>query len=43
MQLHPAFRREAVAHTVKSLAAKYIGLDFADEVGDLLETEQAWD
>jgi hypothetical protein len=28
-------------HTVISLAAGYIGLDFADEVGDLLEAKQS--
>ena len=40
MQLHPPSRRDAVKHTIESLAAGYIGLDFAAEVGDLLETEQ---
>jgi hypothetical protein len=40
MQLHPASREDAVAYTIGSLAAGYIGLDFATEVGDLLETEQ---
>ena len=35
MQLHPAEPGEAVRHCVDSLAAKYIGLDFTSEVGDL--------
>ena len=41
MQLHPSSSEEAVAHTVRSLAAGYIGLGFAAEVGDLLTTEQS--
>jgi hypothetical protein len=40
MQLHPAEPGEAVAHCVASLAAGYIGLDFATDVGDLLTVEQ---
>jgi len=40
MQLHPSEPGEAVRHTVESLAAGYIGLDFASEVGDLLEASQ---
>src|SRR5690349_21144140 len=35
MQLHPAESEKAVMHTVQSLAAGFVGLDFADEVGDL--------
>jgi hypothetical protein len=41
MQLHPSSSGDAVKHTVKSLAAGYIGLDFAIDVGDLLRTEQS--
>jgi hypothetical protein len=41
MQVHPASPQIAVKHTVESLTAGYIGLDFADEVGDLFETEQS--
>ena len=40
MQLHPAEPGEALRHTVESLAAGYIGLDFASEVGDLLAATQ---
>ena len=29
MQVHPASPGDAVAHTIESLAAGYIGLDFA--------------
>jgi hypothetical protein len=38
MQLHPDESGESIKHCVKSLAAGYIGLDFAAEVGDLLQT-----
>jgi hypothetical protein len=41
MQLHPSEPDEAVGHTVKSLASGYIGLDFAEQVGDLLVTPQS--
>jgi hypothetical protein len=41
MQLHPADPREALKHSVESLAAGYIGLDFATDVGDLMATTQA--
>jgi hypothetical protein len=41
MQLHPSSSGEAVEHTINSLAAGYVGLDFAAEVGDLLATEQS--
>ena len=40
MQIHPASPEEAVKHTIESLAAGYIGLDFAGEVGDLLTIDQ---
>ena len=36
MQLHPAQPGAAVMHTVTSLAAGYIGLDFGSDVGNLL-------
>lgn len=35
MQLHPDAAPEAMRHAVESLAARYIGLDFAEDVGDL--------
>jgi len=38
MQLHPDESKGAVKHTVESLSAGYIGLDFAVEVPDLLTT-----
>jgi hypothetical protein len=41
MQVHPARPNLAVKHTVESLAAGYIGLDFAGEVGDLFATNQS--
>lgn len=37
MQLHPDQPGESVSHCINSLAAGYIGLDFATEVGDLME------
>jgi hypothetical protein len=40
MQLHPSESEGAVRHTVESLAAGYIGLDFAGNVPDLLTVEQ---
>ena len=40
-QLHPAEPGDSIAHCVNSLAAGYIGLDFANEVGDLMETDQS--
>ena len=40
MQLHPSESGEAVRHCVESLAAGYIGLDFATDVGDLLTVER---
>lgn len=41
MQLHPSEPDEAVGHCVESLAAGYIGLDFATDVGDLMTTPQS--
>lgn len=40
MQLHPSESEGAVRHTVESLAAGYIGLDFVDDVPDLLTVAQ---
>ena len=40
MQLHPSESGSAVRHTVESLAAGYIGLDFAVDVPDLLTVAQ---
>jgi len=40
MQLHPADSKHAIEHSIKSLAAGYIGLDFDDDVGDLTKTKQ---
>ena len=40
MQLHPAEPGEAVKYCVESLAAGYIGLDFAVDVGDLCVINQ---
>jgi len=40
MQLHPDEHGEALKHCVESLAAGYIGLDFAADVGDLMATTQ---
>lgn len=36
MQLHPSESEGAIRHTVESLSAGYIGLDFATDVPDLL-------
>lgn len=41
MQIHPASPEEAIRYSVESLAAGYIGLDFATEVGDLFEVERS--
>jgi hypothetical protein len=41
MQLHPAAPGESVTNAIQSLAAGYVGLDFAGEVGDLRETQQS--
>ncbi len=40
MQLHPAQPGESVKHCIESLAAGYIGLDFAFDVGDLMATSK---
>ena len=37
MQLHPADSEHAIKHTVESLAAGYIGLDFLRNIGDLMK------
>jgi len=39
MQLHPNEAESAAHYTSKSIAAGFIGLDFATEVGDLLAEE----
>jgi hypothetical protein len=41
MQLHPSEAAGAIRHTVKSLAAGYIGLDFETDVPDLLTVPQS--
>ena len=41
MQLHPAQPGEALQHAVENLAAGYIGLDFAEDVGDLTRITQS--
>lgn len=41
MQLHPASSGNAVQHTIESLAAGYIGLDFSSDAGDLLVAQQS--
>jgi hypothetical protein len=40
MQLHPSEPGGAVRHTVKSLSAGYIGLDFAEDFRDLTTVEK---
>ncbi|MGH7183227.1 MAG: hypothetical protein ACREJN_14790 [Nitrospiraceae bacterium] len=40
MQLHPGESEGAVKHTVESLSAGYIGLDFSADVADLLTVGQ---
>lgn len=40
MQLHPADSKHALKHSIESLAAGYIGLDFDRDVGDLTKTAQ---
>ena len=40
MQLHPADSNHAIKHSIESLAAGYIGLDFDQDVGDLTKTKQ---
>ena len=36
MQLHPDDSGDAIRHTVESLSAGFVGLDFADDVPDML-------
>ena len=38
LQLHPSESSVVVKHTVVSLAAHFIGLDFSSDVGDLTQT-----
>jgi len=40
MQLHPADSKHAIKHSIESLAAGYIGLDFDQDVGDLMSITQ---
>ncbi len=40
MQLHPGESHDAVRHTVECLTAGYIGLDFVNDVPDLLTVAQ---
>ena len=41
MQLHPSESEGAIKHTVESLSAGYIGLDFAVDVPDLMPVSQS--
>lgn len=41
MQLHPSESEGAIKHTVESLSAGYIGLDFAVDVPDLMTVSQS--
>jgi hypothetical protein len=41
MQLHPSESEGAIKHTVESLSAGYIGLDFAVDVPDLMTVTQS--
>jgi hypothetical protein len=41
MQLHPSEPGFAVGHTVESLVAGYVGLDFTADIGDLLTVPQS--
>lgn len=41
MQIHPGDPEQAVRHTVESLAAGYIGLDFSKDVSDLMTIDQS--
>ena len=41
MQLHPGGSREAVKHAATSLSAGLIGLDFAEDIGDLLIADKS--
>jgi len=40
MQAHPSDSENAVKHTVTSISAGYIGLDFTEDVPDLLTLQQ---
>lgn len=40
MQLHPADSKHAIRHSIESLATGYIGLDFDQDVGDLMSVTQ---
>lgn len=40
MQLHPSDSEHATKHTIESLAAGYVGLDFYRDVGDLMKISQ---
>jgi len=40
MQLHPAAPGGAIKHTVESLSAGYVGLDFADNIPDMKTISQ---
>ena len=40
MQLHPAEPQYAIKHTIESLAAGYIGLDFGPDIGDLTKRKR---
>ena len=40
MQLHPADSENAIKHSIESLNAGYVGLDFDQDSGDLTKTEQ---
>ena len=37
MQLHPGDSKHAIKHSIESLAAGYIGLDFYRDTGDLMK------
>src|SRR5271154_5737752 len=41
MQLHPSEAEGAIRHTVESLSAGYIGLDFSGGAADLLTIDQS--
>ena len=41
MQLHPDESSEAIRHTVESLSAGYIGLDFAEDIPDMSRIQQS--
>ncbi len=41
MQMHPDESSDAIRHTVESLSAGYIGLDFVEDVPDLMTVNSA--